>query len=104
MEIAMPARLMMFEVMAMKYMGMNASATEIGIVMIGTIAEGICQRKKSTTKLTMIISIIRSSVRLWMDFLINSERSYVETTSTPSGSDGLISSSLVFTRPMTLSA
>ncbi len=71
----MPDRLMMLEVMPMKYIGMNASATEIGMVTIGTSADGICQRKNKITMLTMIISSNRSCFRLSMDLRINSERS-----------------------------
>ena len=40
----------------MKHMGMKASSTETGIVTIGTMAEGMCQRKIRMTRLTMIIS------------------------------------------------
>src|ERR1017187_64960 len=97
MEMAMPARLVMLEVIPMKYIGMNASATEIGTVMIGTMADGMCQRKNRITKLTMIISMIRSSFKLSTDFWINPARSYVATTSTPSGNDDFISSSFAFT-------
>ncbi len=57
----------MFDVIPMKYIGMNASATETGIVMIGTIADGMCQRKNRITKLTMIISMIRSCFKLSID-------------------------------------
>ena len=65
----MPARLMMFEVMPRKYIGMKLSTTEIGIVMIGTNADGMCQRKNRITRLTMIISMISSSFRLVDGFL-----------------------------------
>ena len=41
----MPASDMMFEVRPMKYIGMKASSTETGIVTIGMIADGMCQRK-----------------------------------------------------------
>ena len=63
-EIAMPARDMMLAVKPMKYIGMNASATATGIVIIGTSAEGMCHRKNKITRLTMIISTIRSCFRL----------------------------------------
>src|ERR1043166_3531270 len=102
MEIAMPASDMMFEVTPMKYMGMKHSTTEIGIVMIGTMADGMCQRKKRITTLTMSISMISSCFRLSMDFWINSDRSYVVTNSTPSGN--FISACLALTALMTLSA
>src|ERR1041384_5524434 len=103
MEIAMPANDMMFEVTPMKYIGMKQRMTEIGIVMIGTMADGMCQRKNRITMLTMIISIFSSCLRFSMDFSINSDRLYVAFTSTPSGNDGFNSSSFAFTRLMTLS-
>ena len=71
----MPARLMMFEVTPRKYIGMKQRITEIGIVMIGTIADGMCQRKNRMTMLTMSISIFSSCLRLSIDFSINAERS-----------------------------
>ena len=36
---------------------MNARTTETGIVRMGMIAEGMCQRKTRMTRLTMMISI-----------------------------------------------
>ena len=45
----MPASDMMFAVTPSRYIGMNASSTEIGIVTIGTIADGMCQRKMRMT-------------------------------------------------------
>ncbi len=53
MEMAIPASDMMFVVRPMKYIGMNARMTEMGIVMIGMIADGMCQRKIRITMLTM---------------------------------------------------
>ena len=73
--MAMPARLMMFEVMPIRYMGMNASSTEIGMVMIGTSADGICQRKNRITPLTTSMVRNSSCFRLSMDSLIRCERS-----------------------------
>ncbi len=67
MEMAIPPRLMMLEVMPSKYMGMKARTTEMGMVMIGTMADGKCQRKRRMTRLTMIISISSSSFRLSME-------------------------------------
>ena len=75
MEMAIPASDMMLEVMPMKYMGMKARRTETGIVTIGMIDEGMCQRKIRITKLTMIISRSSSSLRFAMAFSIRSERS-----------------------------
>src|SRR5262252_4181232 len=94
MEIAIPARDMMLELMPIQYMGMKASNTETGMVTIGMMAEGMCQRKSRMTKLTMIISTISSCLRVSMDRSINSERSYVVTTLTPAGNDDSSSLSL----------
>jgi hypothetical protein len=77
---------------------MNARKTETGMVMMGMIAEGTCQRNTRITRLTMIISSSNEWVSVWIARWINSERSYVVTISTPSGSDDLISSILAFTR------
>jgi hypothetical protein len=49
----MPDSDMMFAVRPMKYIGMNASSTETGIVTIGTSADGTCQRKIRITTLTI---------------------------------------------------
>ena len=54
---------------------MNTSTTETGIVRMGMIAEGMCQRKIRMTRLTMIISRISSSLSVSMDRSISSERS-----------------------------
>ena len=45
MEMAIPASDMMFDEMPISRIGMNASSTETGIVMMGTMADGMCQRK-----------------------------------------------------------
>ena len=75
MLIAMPAKDMMFVVTPRKYIGMNASRTATGIVAIGTIAEGMCQRKRRMTRLTISISRINSSFRLSIELRISPERS-----------------------------
>ena len=51
----MPASDMMFDEIPISRIGMNASSTETGIVMIGTMADGMCQRKIRITRLTMMI-------------------------------------------------
>ena len=56
-------------------MGMKARSTEIGIVRMGTIAEGMCQRKSRMTRLTMIISRTSSCLSVSIDRWIRSERS-----------------------------
>ena len=71
----MPARHMMFEEMPEKYIGMKARRTEMGMVMMGTMAEGMCQRKRRMTRLTMTICRMSSSVRVSIDRWIRSERS-----------------------------
>jgi hypothetical protein len=53
MEIAIPARDIMFEVTPRKYIGIKARTTEIGMVTIGIIAEGMCHRKRRITILTI---------------------------------------------------
>jgi hypothetical protein len=60
MEIAMPAIDMMLTVTPMKYKGMNANSTEIGMVRMGTIADGACHRNSRITSETMIISTTSS--------------------------------------------
>ncbi len=100
----MPERLMMFEVMLAWNMGMNASTTATGIVMMGTSAEGMCQRKRRMTSETMIISMMSSFFSVSIERRMRSDRSYTVTSSTPSGRDGFISSSFSLTRSMTLSA
>ena len=45
MAMAMPPSDMMFDVMPISCNGMNAISTAIGIVTIGMIALGTCQRK-----------------------------------------------------------
>src|SRR5215831_1648128 len=100
MEIAIPARDMMLELMPIQYIGMKARSTETGIVTIGMMAEGMCQRKSRMTKLTMIISTISSCLSVSMDRSINLEWSYVVTISTFEGNDDFRSLSLSLTRRM----
>ena len=65
----------MFEEMPRSAMGMKASSTETGIVMMGTIAEGMCQRKTRITRLTISISSSSSCFRVSIERWISSERS-----------------------------
>ena len=58
MEMAMPPRDMMLMFSPSSWNGMNARMTEMGIVRIGTMALGKCQRKiRMTIETTMISSI-----------------------------------------------
>ncbi len=75
MEMAIPAIDMMFTVTPMKYIGMKASSTETGIVTIGTMADGMCQRKIRITSETMIISITSSCFSVAMARSMSVERS-----------------------------
>src|SRR5436190_6329436 len=88
-EMATPASDVRLEVMPRWYMGMNDSATVMGMVMMGTNADGPWNRNNMITILTMIISAISSCFKLVIDSLMRCERSYVETISTPSGREGL---------------
>ena len=58
MEMAIPASDIRLAFSPRSFIGMNASATETGMVTIGTMAEGTCQRKIRMTRLTMMISSI----------------------------------------------
>jgi hypothetical protein len=55
--------------------GMKASSTEIGMVRMGTTAEGTCQRKKRITNETMIISTTSSCFSVPIARSISVERS-----------------------------
>ena len=54
---------------------MNDSSTEIGIVTIGTIADGKCQRKSRMTSETTIISSTSSCFSVSRARRMRSERS-----------------------------
>ena len=54
---------------------MKESSTEIGMVTIGTIADGKCQRKKRMTSDTTIISSTSSCLSVSRARRIRSERS-----------------------------
>ena len=74
-EIAMPASDMTFEVRPRKYIGTKASSTETGMVMIGTMADGMCHRKSRMTALTITISSPSACRSVSMARRIRRERS-----------------------------
>ncbi len=65
----------MFEEIPSHHIGMKASSTETGIVTIGTMAEGMCQRNSRITRLTMAISSTSSCFSVSIARWISSERS-----------------------------
>ena len=71
----MPASDMRFALSPIACSGMKASATLTGMVTMGTIAEGKCQRKSRMTIETMTISSISLSLTVPMARSISSERS-----------------------------
>ena len=75
MATAIPPRDMMFAVSPMARMGMNESTTAIGMVKIGMMALGMCQRNTRMTRLTMRSSSQSVWVRVSIARLISSERS-----------------------------
>ncbi len=101
MEMAIPASDMMFDEIPIRRIGMNPSSTATGIVMIGTIADGMCQRNTRITRLTMTISRMSSWRSVAIDWSMSSERSYVVTNLTPAGRDGSSSFMRDLTRAMT---
>ena len=75
MATAIPPSDMMLALIPKSFIGMNARITAAGIVMIGMIALGMCQRKMRMISETMIISISSSCFSVWIDCSISSERS-----------------------------
>ena len=75
MEMAMPASDIRLAFMPMAYMGMKASATETGMVTMGTMAEGTCQRKIRMMIETITISSTSLSFTVPMAWSMSSERS-----------------------------
>ena len=75
MEMAMPARDMRLAFWPSPSMGMKARATEMGIVTMGTMAEGMCHRKMRITRETMIISSMSLCFTVVMALSMSSERS-----------------------------
>jgi hypothetical protein len=71
----MPARDMMLEEMPIHIMGTKARSTATGMVTMGTMAEGMCQRKTRITRLTITTSWTSFSFRLSMARSMRSERS-----------------------------
>ena len=61
--------------MPISCIGMKEIAMAIGIVMIGMMALGMCQRKIRMTRATMISSSISVCFRLSIERRIRSERS-----------------------------
>ena len=75
MATAIPPSDMMFAVSPMARMGMNDSTTAMGMVKIGMMALGMCQRNTRMTRLTMRSSSQRVCVSVWMARVIRVERS-----------------------------
>ncbi len=75
MEMAIPPSDMMLALMPNSRMGMNARSTAAGIVKMGMIALGMCQRKSRMTSDTISISISSSCFSVSIDAAISSERS-----------------------------
>ena len=75
MAMAMPPRDMMLAVIPMSRKGMKESRTTTGMVMMGTMALGMCQRKSRITAATVRISASKVDLRLSMERSISSERS-----------------------------
>ena len=66
----------MFAVSPMRYIGMKEMMMVMGIVMIGTMARGMCQRKIMMTMLTMMSSSISVPLRVSMARSIKSDRDH----------------------------
>ena len=66
MEMAMPASDMRLALRPISFMGMKASATDTGMVTMGTMDEGKCQRKMRMISETMMISSISLSFTVSM--------------------------------------
>ena len=75
MEMAMPASDIRLAPMPMAYMGMKASATETGMVTMGTMADGTCQRKIRITIDTITISSTSFDFTVPMAWAMSSDRS-----------------------------
>ncbi len=71
----MPASDIKFAFSPISFIGMNASATETGIVMIGMIDDGKCQRNSKMISETTIISSASLPWTVSMARSIKSERS-----------------------------
>ena len=94
----MPASDMRLAFSPIRYMGMKASATLAGMVTMGIVADGMCQRKSRMMSETMMISSMSLLVDR-VDGAVDELGAIVGRDHlTPSGSEGLSSSSLALTR------
>ncbi len=75
MAMAIPASDMMLAVTPIIRKGMNEIRTARGMVMMGMTALGKCQRNRSTTSETVIITSTMVHFRLSIARLISSDRS-----------------------------
>ena len=104
MAMAIPPRLMMFELMPSARMHRNAMSTPMGSITIATSALLTCSRNTTQTSATITLSsrsvVFNVSMARWM----RSERSYTVLSVTPSGRPLLISSIFALTLWITSSA
>ena len=75
MAMAMPPNDMMLAEIPMAWKGRNEMSTAMGMVMIGMMALGMCQRNSSTTADTVRITSMMVDFRLPIALRISSERS-----------------------------
>ena len=75
MEMAIPASDIRFAPRPRACRGMKASATDTGMVTMGTMAEGMCQRKIRITSETITISSMSLFRTVPMAWPMSSERS-----------------------------
>ena len=75
MDMAIPARLIRLAFCPIPYSGMKASATEMGMVRMGTMADGMCHRKIRMMSETTIISSISLCFTVSMALWISVDRS-----------------------------
>ena len=87
MAIAIPPRLMIVDGISSRYMGMNASATLMGKLRIGSRALRRCSKNKMITMLTTTASSMSACVKVLIERSMRSERSYAISSLTPSGKD-----------------
>ena len=92
MAMAMPPRLMMFELMPSQRMQMKAISTPTGSMMMATSALLTCSRNTTQTAATISDSSSSVVVSVRIARWIRSERSYTASIDTPSGSPGFSSS------------
>ncbi len=75
MAMAMPPSDMMLAVIPISRKGMKEIRTATGMVMIGMMALGMCQRKRRITRATVTMTSMSVDFRLSMERWISSERS-----------------------------